>query len=69
MIPKQYRALVAIFVAVLFACFTGAQFNAPCDTEDSINCTWYGDIQGNRKGDTVTRIGWDNDNPWFTLSR
>lgn len=31
-------------------------FFMPCEFEDSSNCTWYANIQGNTQGESFTNI-------------
>ena len=46
----QLTAIAFCLAALLWPMFA----QLPCPTEDSTNCTWYADIQGNGKGQSFT---------------
>lgn len=47
-------AALTIFTAIAVA--INVDQLRPCPTEDSVNCTWYGPLQGN--GDGKVMINW-----------
>ena len=48
------RILTLIVLAAL--ALTAATLASPCQTEDSYNCTWYADVQGDGQGTSFIDI-------------
>lgn len=56
--PKLATILtvIAVIIAVAIGIIMGFLLATPCATEDSLNCTWYADLQGSGGGRTFTDV-------------
>jgi hypothetical protein len=50
-------ARIAALSLLTVLALTGVKLAQPCATEDSSNCTWYADVQGNGQGGSFTDVG------------
>ena len=53
--PTMKKRIITLIVLAALA-LTAATIASPCQTEDSRNCTWYADVQGNGQGTSFVDI-------------
>ena len=55
LVVAMNKKIITLIVLAALA-LTAATLASPCQTEDSYNCTWYADVQGNGQGRSFVDI-------------